>query len=298
MPDDKRAPLPMTTPVLSSSALSSIADDLRQRDPDRFFTSLLAPAEYRDDLMALYALDAELRQIRALVSEPMLGRIRLQWWYERIAALQTGEEQPSGPPLMYAMDALIHRTPMPENRFCDYFCGRSNDMEEAPILDTSFFQQYTQGVGGSLAVLAYRVLGGDFDHPAAEAARLSGAVWETAYVLRSVLTHSQKGIMMLPLADLPEAILSASDIDSPEAVRSLGPLMIQLAQQGLDQARQARALCQRPPGQTLAAFLPMVIAEAWLTRLVRNGGDLLDARLTLPHRRPLVMLWRRLRGIY
>lgn len=283
---------------MTTVALSSLADDLRHRDPDRFFTSLLAPADRRDDLMTLYALDAELRQIRPLVSEPMLGRIRLQWWYERVSALLDRTEKPSGPPLIYALDDLINRTPIPGKRFCDYFCGRSNDMEEAPILDSAFFMHYAQGVGGGLASLAYSVLGGPAEHPAADAVRLAGAVWETAYVLRSVLVHAQQGILMLPLADLPESILSVADLETAESVRSLAPLMLHLAGQGLDQARQARALCARPPRQTLAAFFPMVIAEAWLKDLVRCQGDLLDSRLTLPHRRPLTLLWRRMAGTY
>ena len=59
---------------------------IRRHDRDRFQTALFAPAARREALFALYAFNYEIARVREVVTEPMLGRIRLEWWRENIAA--------------------------------------------------------------------------------------------------------------------------------------------------------------------------------------------------------------------
>ena len=63
-------------------ALSPCAELVRRHDPDRFLTVLFAPPARREALFVLYAFNHELARARAVVSEPMLALIRLQWWRE------------------------------------------------------------------------------------------------------------------------------------------------------------------------------------------------------------------------
>ena len=59
-------------------------ETVRAHNPDRYLTALMAPRRVRGSLMALYAFNAELARIPALVSEPALGEIRLQWWRDAV----------------------------------------------------------------------------------------------------------------------------------------------------------------------------------------------------------------------
>src|SRR5499427_10031179 len=70
--------------------LSSIAAIVRRCDRDRFQTALFAPAARREALFALYAFNYEIARVRESVTEPMLGRIRLEWWRENIATAYEG----------------------------------------------------------------------------------------------------------------------------------------------------------------------------------------------------------------
>src|SRR5215469_407438 len=70
--------------------LSPVAALVRQHDHDRFQTALFAPSAQREALFALYAFNYEIARVRETVREPMLGRIRLQWWREVIAAACEG----------------------------------------------------------------------------------------------------------------------------------------------------------------------------------------------------------------
>ena len=64
---------------------------VRQHDRDRFLTTLFAPDDRREDLLALYAFNHEVAKTREVVSEPTLGRIRLQWWRDNLEAIYAGQ---------------------------------------------------------------------------------------------------------------------------------------------------------------------------------------------------------------
>lgn len=70
--------------------LSYCGRQVRRYDHDRFLTSLFAPAARREGLLALYAFNVEIAKTAEVVSEAMLGQIRLQWWREAIEALYAG----------------------------------------------------------------------------------------------------------------------------------------------------------------------------------------------------------------
>src|ERR1700761_4459325 len=56
----------------------------RAADPDRYFSTLFAPAPTRPFLLALYAFNHEVARVAESVREPMLGAIRLEWWRETV----------------------------------------------------------------------------------------------------------------------------------------------------------------------------------------------------------------------
>ena len=63
---------------------------LARTDRARYLTALSAPVAVRPALLALLAFDAEISRIPQVVSEPMLGRIRLQWWLEALPGINAG----------------------------------------------------------------------------------------------------------------------------------------------------------------------------------------------------------------
>ncbi len=62
---------------------------VKRVDEDRWLSSRYASAQCRKGLIAVYAFHYEL--VRALhMSEPMLGRIRVQWWRDAVAEIAQG----------------------------------------------------------------------------------------------------------------------------------------------------------------------------------------------------------------
>src|SRR5215469_14316459 len=66
--------------------LSSVAALVQRHDRDRYQTVLFAPVAHREALFALYAFNYEIARVRERVTEPILGRMRLEWWREAGAA--------------------------------------------------------------------------------------------------------------------------------------------------------------------------------------------------------------------
>ena len=59
-------------------------DELRSLDGDLFLCHLFTPEHLRADMLTLYSIYADSARIPFIVSEPMLGAIRFQWWREVI----------------------------------------------------------------------------------------------------------------------------------------------------------------------------------------------------------------------
>ena len=73
--------------MATEDALAYCTDQVRRLDRARYQTTLFAPTALRGVVTALFAFDIEIAKIRDLVSEPLLGRIRVQWWRDSVGAL-------------------------------------------------------------------------------------------------------------------------------------------------------------------------------------------------------------------
>lgn len=77
----------------------------REAEPDRYLAALLAPRPVRGALIALSALVGEIVRIPEVVSQPMAGLVRLQWWRESLAAAAGGARK--GHPILDALAAEL-----------------------------------------------------------------------------------------------------------------------------------------------------------------------------------------------
>src|SRR3981189_3675070 len=89
-----------------------VLDTVRRADRDRFLGALFAPEPARGDLLALLALDHELARTRTVTREPMLARIRLEWWREAVAEA-AGTEKPRAQPIAESLSETMRRGALP-----------------------------------------------------------------------------------------------------------------------------------------------------------------------------------------
>jgi len=142
-----------------SAGLGPLADELRSRDPDRFLTVLFAEPPYRDGLIALYHFNSEVARARHIVSEPMIGEIRLQWWREALDEIYSGAPLRAHP-TVEALAQAIKQYDLPRAPFEALIDARALDLYDEPFADLT---GYLTATASGLMALGSRICGGSED---------------------------------------------------------------------------------------------------------------------------------------
>jgi len=182
--------------------LSPMARLVRRHDRDRFLTALFAPAQARESLYALYAFNYEVAKTRESVRETMLGRIRLQWWREAVAAIYDGgpigHHEVTGP-----LAEAVAAHGLTRAHFDALIDAREADLDDRPPPSLASLEAYAAATSGSLVLLALEALGVR-GPDAEEAGRGIGIAYALAGLLRAVPFHAGARRLYLP-ADLIDA---------------------------------------------------------------------------------------------
>ena len=72
---------------------SYCANELRSNDYERYLSALFIPNHHREAVFTIYAFNSEVSRTREMVSESILGEIRLQWWREAIQKIYTESDK-------------------------------------------------------------------------------------------------------------------------------------------------------------------------------------------------------------
>lgn len=275
--------------------LSLHAAEVHRHDPDRFLTALFAPAERREDLLALYAFNLEVARIREGVTEPMIGLMKVQWWRDVIERLYTGGGAPQGHPVAQALAEAVARHELPRDLFDRLLDARDLDMEPEPMADRSALWRYAEDTGGTLGQLALRTLG-DRSEAGQEAAAAVGQAWALTGLLRAVPFHARQDRVYLPVAEMSDSDRHA--VLSGKVEPSVRKLIGDLGAEASRRLAAARRRYPRPGRDKVAALLPAVLAEGYLRRLRRAGHDPFAPRVRMPSRRPIALALFALAGRY
>ena len=106
----------MSAPAALSDE-AAVASLLREQDPDRALTTLFAPPEARAGLQALYAFSGEIARVRSLVSDPLPGEMRFQWWRDLLAGSARGAVE--GHPVAAQLLLTLERFSLPRQPLLD-----------------------------------------------------------------------------------------------------------------------------------------------------------------------------------
>ncbi len=165
---------------MSATPSDELAHTLATHEPDRFVSTMFAPAKLRPDLIALYAFDHEVSRIAYAIREPMAGQIRLAWWREQIDALYNARAVQA--PVLANLKPVIERHALLRQVFDDYIDARASDLDEQPFADEQALLAYAARVHGAMFGLATRILGAEAR--ADDAASAAGIATTCAATLR------------------------------------------------------------------------------------------------------------------
>jgi len=110
--------------------LSSMGQYLRRYDSDAFLATLLAAPAIREDIFTLLAFRHEIETIRTKVTEPLMGRIRLQWWRDEIRAITAGGKPPAHE-VLQPLAAMLKAGRLPAALLLELLEAHERDFAEA-----------------------------------------------------------------------------------------------------------------------------------------------------------------------
>lgn len=254
------------------------AREVRRHDPDRYLTALFAPAARRESLLAIYAFNLEIARIREIISEPMMGQIRLQWWRDALAEIYAGT--PRRHQVVAPLARAIERHDLTRALFETMLDAREQDMQDGPPETLADLTGYAGATAGGLCELAVEALGVR-DENARRAGNLVGTAWALVGLIRAMPFHLRQRRIYLPV-ELERR--HRVDRRSMLALRSSDALcraVGEMAGHASACLGDARALRSEPGRPALSAFLPATMTESYLKQLAARGHDPFDPRIAL-----------------
>jgi len=164
---------------------------VRRGDEDRWLSSRFAPAQVRERLIAIYAVNHEIARVAGMVREAALGDMRLAWWRSELDLVAQGHLPSSHPALavLYATAAQAAPSLMTIAE------ARAADMESAPFKTWSDLDRYVSRTGGLLMTEAAAACGAALCEGFRERACLA---WAYVGLLRAAPLWTGRGRSFLP----------------------------------------------------------------------------------------------------
>ena len=251
--------------------LSYAAEQVRRYDHDRFLTAIFAPASTRENLYALYAFNIEIAKVREVVTEPLIGQMRLQWWRDTLDKLFAGgtvAHAVAGPLGRVIAEARLGRADF--DRLID---TREADLDSTPISDFQALLDYAEGTSAPLLALALAATGGGQGEVAREVARLAGAGWALVGLLRAVPFHARQQRLYLPTNRLATAGVKVGRLFELQPQAELKTVVREIAQHADGLLKAARGRVRELPKAGRSPALLIELGRFHLSDLARAGWD-------------------------
>jgi 15-cis-phytoene synthase len=263
---------------------------IRHNDQDRWLASLFIPENRRRNVHALYAFSLEIARVKELVSEPLLGEIRFQWWRDALEGKNAGEARAN--PVAATLLDTIERFDLPKVLLLELIKARLHDIYGDKMESVSALESYLDATCANLFRLAMLILNGEETASGFAVSGHAGIAYGLIGLMRSLPWQRAWGEHFVPVE-----ILRAQSIEpdkfapgqaSPAVCAALADLRA-LARRHLE------IFAAQLPGQpekSRPAFLPLSLCKAYLQQMEKRGYDPFKTIVELPQWRRQWIFWR------
>uniref|UniRef100_K3X1A1 Phytoene synthase n=1 Tax=Globisporangium ultimum (strain ATCC 200006 / CBS 805.95 / DAOM BR144) TaxID=431595 RepID=K3X1A1_GLOUD len=233
------------------------------------------------------AVNSEIATIKDTIrNNQATGKIRMQWWREKIYNLYTSPSSSGNPPqetfLLRGLEKAIHDHDLTRRWFERLLDARDDDLDTDQPLDLSDIEVYADKTAASLLYLTLECLG-IRDDTADRVASHAGAAIGLATLLRGTPHHSVFQQIYLPENLMLKHNLTVDDhfeaSEDPAKGAKLAPVVFEVACCAMEHLHEARALQKELPRAARAAFLPVVSTSMYLAELEKANFNAYDPTL-------------------
>ncbi len=283
---------------------------LRENDKDRFLADLFIPAARRRHIHALHAFSLEIARIRELVSEPMPGEIRHQWWRDAIEGDARGGV--SANPVAAALIDTIVRFSLSRRSLVSLIDARGFDLYDSPMPDLLSLEAYCKNTSSVLFAMATEILADaseTLDAPSevarddaaavigsapliAAAALPAGLAYAFTGLIRAFPLHAARGQVFLPSEILRRHGSSLEEALSGRVTHALLASLAEWRREARLHLEKAQAAVTHLPESLKPAFLPLALVKPYLDANEKRECDPFRPSAELPQWRRQWALWR------
>jgi 15-cis-phytoene synthase len=274
----------------------AVANLVKLRDRDRYWTALFAPASKRHALLALYAFNAELAHIVLSVSEAMVGQIRLQWWRDAIDL--ASPDTKTGSPVADALTAVILAYNLPKARFIELVDARTPELFGDAPANIQALKAAFQATEGAVFELAASILsqGSGASQDGTEAMRKAaghaGLAYGLTQALRTVPFQLSRRKLLLPPSYFEGRGVDIAALYRGEAAASFGAALADLRGAVSRALHQFRTAAPALEPAVWPAFLPLTLVKPYLKAMAAPSFDPLHSAVSLNPARKFWRIWR------
>lgn len=195
--------------------LSACAELVRKGDPDRFRAAMAAPPEARTRLLPLYAFNLEIARAPWAASDPVVAKMRLQFWRDALAEIDEG--RPARAHEVVKPLAEVMRTGgLPGEMLDGMVVARWADTDREPFATAEALDAYLAETAGTLMWASAQALGARYDRE--PSVRAVGKAAGLAAMLVAAPELERRGWRVLPEKGLA-ALIEAARADIGAARR-------------------------------------------------------------------------------
>lgn len=221
-----------------------LPQDIKVKSEDVTLACAFIPdAGKRAEVLSLFAFLETLREIPERVSDPLMGEIRLRWWYEAIEEI-AAKKTPRYHPLTGVLQALIAQHELKPQNFYDLIEGQMPLLDKGALTTKDAMAVADRGEGIVLR-LAARILGAE-----------SGGLADAARLIGMAQIMGTRGISDAGVTELAHL--------KREAARAVKALPVELTPLALPATLAAGVWHKRPQGplrKRLSLFLTFVTGQ-------------------------------------
>lgn len=264
--------------------------DKAARSGSSFYHSFRAlKPEVRDGITAFYALCRELDDVVDECTDSNIARLKLAWWREELTLLYA--RQPRHPVSQALLPVIASRN-IPRAWLEEIIDGMEMDLDQQRYADYKTLTLYCHRAAGVVGQVAAEIFGYQ-NRQTLKYAHELGLAFQLTNIIRDVGEDAMRGRIYLPLDELEQHGVTASDIlnrrYSP-AFKSLMQFQYERAEQAYE---HALALLPKEDRKNQRAGLAMAaIYRALLDEIRRDGFLVLDRKTSLPPLRKLWLAWK------
>ena len=254
-----------------------------------YYSFLFLPQEKRKAITALYAFCREVDDVVDDCTDDHVARTKLVWWRKEVQAML--QQSPSHP-VTTALLPHMSTYQLDGAHLLAIIDGMEMDLNQNRYLDYVGLQKYCWHAAGVVGILSASIFGIKNPQTKLFAEKL-GLAFQLTNIIRDVGEDARKGRIYLPVNELQQFGLPASDILNARyspAFEELMQFQYQRAQATYDEA--FALLPQEDRRAQRTGLIMAAIYRALLEEIKQDGFKVLHQRISLTPIRKLWLAWK------